>query len=412
MSKSKMTWIGLSVVLFAGAAAAYILLSGATPVETVAVDRREVVELYVASGQLRARHTSDIGPEVGGVVDTLPVDAGERVERGDVLAELRPSDAKIAIDKAKAQVRTLEDELRQVKSGPTESEIAAAKARVDGARSSLAQAEREFRRGKRLHEQGLITDAELEQKRTAVEQAESQLASARAELERLRELPRPERVSVARSRLRQARLELEEAQTNLDKTTLRAPFDGLVLDVEADPGERVNAGETIVRVADMDTTEVFAEIDEDYFGRLEQGQKATLVFPSMPEETFAATVAQIGPEIDSNRGTIGVHLDPDTLPAKAFPGLTVDVNIEVARLADTTAVPHEAVIEQDQQPYVLGITDGRATRIPVTVKARGESWTAIAPDEADMLSPGTQIIRRPAKIEPGTQVESKGGATR
>ncbi|MGM0555305.1 MAG: efflux RND transporter periplasmic adaptor subunit [Myxococcota bacterium] len=407
IAKSKLAWIVAALVL-AGAGVTYLLVSSDETVETVNIDRREIVELYVATGKLEARHTSDIGPEVGGIVDTLEVTAGDRVQHGQVLAELRPRDAKIAIDKAAARVQTLEDELRQARSGPTDAEIDAAKARVSGAKSQLEQAEREVDRAERLHSQGLVTDAELDQKRTAVEQAESNLASARAEIERLRELPHPEGVRVARSRLEQARLDLEEARTNLDKTTLRAPFAGLVLDVDADPGERAGPGQTVVRVADMDTTEVYAEIDEDYFGRLQKGQSATLIFPSMPDETFSATLRQIGPEIDSARGIIGVHLDPADLPDKAFPGLTVDVNIEVARLPDATAVPQEAVLDDGEQTYVLTVEDGVATRTPVTIEARGESWTAIRADQ-QALSPNTPIILRAAKIEPGTHVEVTRG---
>jgi HlyD family secretion protein len=408
IAKSKLVWIVAALVL-AGAGVAYVLLSSTETVETVTIDQREIVELYVATGKLEARHTSDIGPEVGGIVDTLAVTAGDRVQRGDILAELRPRDAKIAIDKATARVETLKNELRQARSGPTGAELDAARARVGGAESQLQQARREVDRAERLHKQGLITDAELDQKRTAVEQADSSLASARAELERLRELPRPESVRVARSRLDQARLDLEEARNNLDKTTLRAPFAGLILDVEADPGERAGPGQTVVRMADMDTTEVYAEIDEDYFGRLQNGQSATLIFPSMPDETFTATLRQIGPEIDSERGIIGVHLDTKDLPEKAFPGLTVDVNIEVARLPNASAVPQEAVLEDGEQSYVLTIEDGTATRTPVRVEARGESWTAIRTDDG-ALSADTPIIRQAAKVAAGASVESEGSA--
>jgi HlyD family secretion protein len=405
--KSRKLWIGVALLIFAGAAAALLLPSGDT-VDTVGVESREVVELYVATGELRARQTSDIAPEIGGVVDTLHVDAGDRVERGDVLAELRPRDAKLAIDKAEAQVRTLEDELRQAQTGPTPAEVEAAQATVSREASSLAQAERELARAENLHDKGLVTTAQLDEARTAVEQAKAQLASARAELDRLRELPRKESVQVARSRLEQARLELQEATTNLNKTTLLAPYDALVLQAHADPGERVGPGEAVVQVANMSSLEIYAEIDEDYFGRIAKGQDATLIFPSMPERTFEATVRQLGPEIDTNRGTVGIHLDPAGLPETVFPGLTVDVNIEVTRLPQATAVPDEAVVQDKDGSYVLAVQGGKATRIPVEVLARGEEWTAIEGREADSISAGTTLVRQAAKIEPGDDVQPAG----
>lgn len=410
MSTTKKIVIGVIVAgLVAAGVFGYVATSSGSSVETVTVDKREVIELYVATGKLDARLTSDISPEVGGVVDTLEVAAGDDVERGQVLAELRPQDAKIAIDKAQARVRTLENEYRQAKSGPTDSELNASRARLDGARSQLAQAKRELQRAEKLNRQGLTTDAELDQAQTAFEQAQSRVDSARAELERLQELPRPEAVRVARSRLEQAKLDLQEATSNLDKTTLRAPFDGLILAVEADPGERVGPGQTVVRVADMSSTEVYAEIDEDYFGRLEKGQSATLIFPSMPEDTFEANIRQIGPEIDSDRGIIGVHLDPENLPEKAFPGLTVDVNIEIARLENATAVPQEAVVQDRDGAYLLAIRDGTARRLPVEIQARGEDWTAVRAMSEQSLEPGIELVRQAAKIEPGAQVDVTSG---
>jgi multidrug efflux pump subunit AcrA (membrane-fusion protein) len=131
----------------------------------------------------------------------------------------------------------------------------------------------------------------------------------------------------------------------------------------------------------------------------------------MPETTYPATVRQIGPEISTDRGVVGVHLDPKSLPDNAFPGLTVDVNIEVARLENALAVPAESVIRDGSTTYVMAVEAGRAVRREVDLRARGETWMAI-----DGLEAGIPIVRRAAKIEAGAELRpvettERGGDT-
>lgn len=162
--------------------------------------------------------------------------------------------------------------------------------------------------------------------------------------------------------------------------------------------------QTVARMADMTSAEIYAEVDEDYFGRLDPGQPATLLFPSMPEKTFSATVRRIGPEIATDRGVVGVHLAPDSLPDNTFPGLTVDANIEVSRLEQARAAPTDTVIRDPMGTYVLTVEDGETVRQAVDVRARGEDWMALEGIEA-----GTRVLRNAARVDIGQAVAPAGG---
>ena len=177
-----------------------------------------------------------------------------------------------------------------------------------------------------------------------------------------------------------------------------------MLAVETAEGERITPNRSVVKMADMTSAEIYAEVDEDYFGRLKSGQPATLLFPSMPESTFSATVRRVGPEIATDRGVVGVHLAPDALPDNAFPGLTVDVNIEVARLDEALAAPTDAVVSDPMGAYVLTAEDGEAVRQAVDVRARGEDWMALEGIEA-----GTRVLRNAARFDIGQAVAPAGG---
>ena len=400
----RLFWVLGGVGLIVLGAALYWMTSSPPEVETTRVRQREVVEVYVATGRIEARRTSDVGAEVGGTVESVAVEEGDEVEQGDELVELRPRDTQLAVDQVRARVETLRNELEEIRRGPTEAELQSARAEVEQIEAKVAQAERELQRTTSLYEQEAATEQELERARTALEEARAQLAQSRARLQRLEERPLPEQVQAARARLAQAKADLERAREDVTRTTVRAPFGGLVLSVEAAEGERLTPDVTVARLADMSTAEIYAEVDEDYFGRIEKGQSATLIFPSMPEKTFEATVRQVGPEISTDRGVVGIHLDPKNLPDNAFPGLTVDANIEVDRLEESLAVPADAVARDERGAYVLEIVDGEAVRTAVDIRARGEAWIAI-----EGVERGTRVVRRAARLAPGSEVEAERG---
>jgi len=402
---NRLYWfVGIIAVAAAGLVG-YWLTASPPEVETARVQTRAVVEVYVATGRIEAPRTSDLGVEVTGTVQQLLVEEKDMVEQGAPLLQLRPRNAELAAERAEARVATLQSELREIRRGPTDAELRTAASEVDRLVAQYAQAERELQDMKALFEQEIVSEWEFEQARTAAEEARARLENAEAQLDRLRERPLPEQVQAAASRLAQARVDLEQARNDLAETTLRAPFDGLVLTIETNEGERVSLRQTLIRIADMQSVEVYAEVDEDYFGRLAPGQPATLIFPSMPEETFSATVRRVGPEIAPDRGVIGVHLAPDALPDNAFPGLTVDTNIEVARLEEALAVPTDAVARDPGGTYVVTVEDGTTVRQAVSVRARGEAWMALEGIEA-----GTPVVRNAARVDIGQAVALAGGA--
>jgi len=403
---NRLYWILGIIAVAAVGIVGYWLTASPTEVETARVQQREVVEVYVATGRIEAPRTSDLGVEVAGTVQQILVEEKEEVEQGTPLLKLRTRNAELAVQRAEARVATLRSELREIERGPTEAEIRTAQSEIDQFAAQLALAERHLQDTQRLFKEDIVSEWELEQARTSVEEARARHETAKARLARLRERPLPEQVQAARSRLQQARIDLERARNDLAETTLRAPFGGLVLAIETDEGERVTPEQALIRIADMMNVEVYAEVDEDYFGRLAPGQPAVLIFPSMPEETFSATVRRVGPEIAPDRGVIGVHLAPDSLPENAFPGLTVDANIEVARLERALAVPTDAVARDPKGTYVLLVEEGTAVRRSVDVRARGDTWIALEDIEA-----GTRVVRNAAEITIGQAVAQAGGTS-
>jgi len=162
------------------------------------------------------------------------------------------------------------------------------------------------------------------------------------------------KTDAARARLEQAQAEVEKIRPEFDKREVRAPFDGVVIQRMVEPGTSVSASSGWFSVAEMTSTEIYVETDENNLGRLKVGQPATAVAPAYPDRPFRARLTQVGPNVDSERGVVGLRLVADKLPDFVLPNMTIDVNIEVQRADNALALPAGAVSFQGR-PHVLAL---------------------------------------------------------
>lgn len=372
-------------------------------VELIPIETKEVVEVYVATGRLNAGTVAEVGSELAGRIATVHVVQGDRPKAGQALVDLQPMDAKLSMQQAEARLAISEKELSRARSGPTRAQLDEARATLASAEATLSQAQSELARFTAMARDGVQTPAAVERATTDVRRAESQVAGAKARLAELKDQPRAEDLRVAQARVDEARGNVEQTQATLGKTTITAPFDGLVVRLDAAPGENVSPGQALITIAQTDAMEIFAEVDEDYFLRIAPGQSATLVFPAIPEERFEATVIRVGPEVDPERGVVGVYLKPLSLPAHVVPGLTVDVAVELKRLPSARSVPRAAVVFEDGKPFVFVVEDGAARRMPIAIAAEGDEDLAIEGLDPQFKS----IIRDAVAVEEGDSVRTR-----
>jgi HlyD family secretion protein len=403
----KTSWLlatGLMTVVAAGAGTWYYV--GARPsVETVRPERREVVELVVATGRLKAVRQSGLGVDVAGVVDRVLVEEGDQVEPGQPVLTLRREDWTHRVEQARLAVRTAERELERVRAGAPREDVRRAAAERERAQAALEQALRDLARAQRLWERDLIARADLEQAETAVATARAALAAAEEAMLALAHQPRREDLEVVTARLAEARAALRAAELDVAKRVVAAPFAGLIVHRAVEPGQSVAPGDALLTLTDMRRTELLVETDETNLPRLRTGQTATVIAPAYTAQPFRARLRQIGPEVDANRGVVALRLDPLTLPEYARPDMTVDVNVEVARVPDGLAVPATSVVERGGRSFVVTVRDLRAQLEEVRVLGRNPEWVAV-----DGLAAETAVVRRAAEVRPGQTVRLHAGS--
>ncbi len=384
-------WIG-GALLVAAAGWLGVTRLRVREVETVRPAEREVVELVIASGMLRAKRQSPIGSEVTGIIESVYVDDGDNVAAGDILIQLRPEDSRRRLEQSRQAMETAEAELALVRRGATAEELARADAEVARATAARLQTEREYGRLRALFEDRLIAQADLDLAASSRDQAQAAEAAARETLADLRARPRPEDLQVTEARLREAETAVLVAEQDLERRTIRAPLPGLVIRRSAEPGQSITPGNALLELADLRVTEIYVETDENNLDRLRTGQRATVLAPAFRDRPFAATLAQIGPEVDSGRGVVGLRFTPDRLPDFARPDMTVDVSVEVARLPRALSLPATALLQRDGRWQVLIVTGETVREQTVRVLARGTEWIAVegVPPDAAVLARGTE----------------------
>jgi HlyD family secretion protein len=283
----------------------------APSVTTATVTRGDIADRVGATGTLQAVTTVQVGTQVSGTIQQLNADFNSLVKKGQVLARLDPSLFQTQIEQARANLLRSE-------------------ADVERLRVELDDAKTKLRRATELSGRQLLPKSDLDAAEVAVRSAEAQLRSAEAQVA-------------------QAQASLNQNQVNLEHTVIEAPIDGLVISRNVDVGQTVAASmqapTLYILAADLTKMQVLANLDESDVGRIRPGQSVTFRVDAYPGEEFHGTVAQVRlqPIIQQNVVTYATVIDVPNPELKLKPGMTANVNVEIARRSAVLRIPNTAL---------------------------------------------------------------------
>ena len=308
----KLITIIILLVVVGGAGGAYYMRRNTKEPEirTAQVTRGDIVDSVQATGTLEAVTTVQVGTQVGGIVQELYADFNDIVKKGQVIARLDPT--------------ILDTQIEQQRANVTRSE-----ADLDRLKVSLADSEQKLVRAKALFEKNLLPRTELETAEVNVNSAKAQIRSSEAGLV-------------------QAKSQLNTATVNRAHTVITAPIDGIVIQRSVEPGQTVNAGMSAptlyILAADLTKMQVNANIDEADVGRMRPGQVVTFRVDAFPTEQFTGTVQQVRlqPTTVQNVVTYQTVINVPNAQLKLKPGMTANVNIEIARKTNVLRIPAAA----------------------------------------------------------------------
>lgn len=285
---------------------------------------------------------AQLGFKVAGRVIARAFSEGDRVNAGQLIAELDGAEQRDEVALRRAEVAAAEAVLAELEAGSRPQEIAAAEATLRSAEAERERARLDFARAKELRAQAVIAERDLETAQAQITVAEARAAEAAERLNLTRAGPRAEVIAQARARTEQARATLALAETRLANTKLFSPLTGMVLSHNIEPGEFVSAGTPVVTVADIAHMWVRAYVNQTDLGRIQLGQKVAVRTDTFPDKTYEGTIGFIAGEAEFTPKTvqtpkervklvyrIKVYVDNPNDELKS--GMPADVLIPVAR---------------------------------------------------------------------------------
>lgn len=338
------------VAILAGVAAAawaWALRERPIEVETATVSERPSgtqAAVLNASGYVTARRRATVSSKITGKVVEVNVEEGMAVREGQVLARLDDTTLKASLALAEARAEAARRAVREIE-------------------VRLAEAMLTLGRRKQLVADGLATVAEVD--------------AAQAEVDSL-----DARIDAQREQVRVAERQVELERANLDDTVIRAPFSGVAVSKDAQPGEMVSpvsAGGGFTRtgictLVDMRSLEIEVDVNESYINRVSPGQDVTAMLDAYPDWSIPARVITTVPTADRQKATVLVRIGFTALDPRLLPDMGVKVTFlrDEGQTAPQTArpvtlVPKAAVRAEGDRTYAYVVAGDVVDRRAVTV---------------------------------------------
>jgi HlyD family secretion protein len=275
-------------------------MPGGIPPRTVIIKRGDLAALVSATGKVEPIRKVEVKSKASGQILAMPVEEGDRVRRGALIARIDETDLRNAYEQAVADLEV--------------------------AKATVAQTASNVKRQTELFNRGLLSQAEIDQVK---------LEEVRAKAQQIK-----------------AESELVTAETRLKDAIVRSPIDGIVLQKNVEAGQvissginSVSGGTLIATVANMDSVYIFAEVDEVDIGQVHIGQRAKVLADAFPDDVFYGYVLRIAPlaTVEQNVTTFNVTVVVANTNGKLKAGMNTTVDLTVADRREVLLVPKEAL---------------------------------------------------------------------
>jgi RND family efflux transporter MFP subunit len=313
------------------------------------VVKQELTAKRTSAGSVSALRESIIGSAVDGRVVEFPVNEGDRVQKGDVLCQLRTEALVIELARAQAQRELQKQILAELNNGSRPEEIAHTKALMLAAKSLAESSQSKLERLRTLivRQANAVTVDELRDVEATAINTQQLFEAARAQSEMMALGPRQERILQAAANVAVADETVREIQDRLEQHTIRAPFDGYIVEENAELGQWIAQGAPVVRLIETDVVEVDALVLETQVAYLAVGDPAVVELRALPDESFQGAVSSIVPFADplTRQFPVKIRLENRDVNGTPLlkPGMFAQITLPAGRKQEALFVPKDAL---------------------------------------------------------------------
>ena len=350
---------GVVLLAIGGAIANYEVHKGVVTVQTGKAQKMDLAAVVSASGEIKPKTYVNIGANAFGKITKLYVKEGDRVKRGQMLAQLENVQSSADVNATRAAVASA-----QTDAMAAEAAVNTAAADLDRAKADRERMKLDWDRAQGLYKDELIAKSEFDSRKNAWETADSGLAQAKARLAQAKA-----QKDSADRRISQNQANLTRVADVLQKASYEAPFDGVITNLPVREGETVvigiqnSPGSTLMTLADMSVITSEVRVDETDIVNVALGQPAEVTIDAIPKKVFKAVVTEIGNNaIVRSTGVATSQTTAASQEAKDFkvvvtlqdppqdlrPGLSSTAKITTATRANVLTIPIQALTVRSQ----------------------------------------------------------------
>lgn len=381
------------------------------PVEVKPVVRVDIEETVELIGTVRSRNRAQLASEIQGTILKYERLDGESFQAGDVLVRLDDRDFTIRVDAAKADLLRAEQQLKELTRGTRKEIVDQYRAAAEQQKARLQDAELNLERTRTLFEKAVRSQSQMDEARYACDQVAAALAEARARLEQAVNGPTDEEIAAAKAMVAARQADLAQAQRNLEKARVVAPFDGSVVQRLGAEGAYVGPGTPLLDVLALGEMDVYFDAPENLAGRMQEGSPVHILCDALPGLSLTLSIAAVIPAAEERSRNIPVRC---VLPPGSGlkPGMMVRGRMAIGRREGILAVPQDALVNINGGYSVYAAREGTAQPVAVKVGLRTESIAEVSGEltEGDLVVVlGNEMLSPGAKIAIAGQAGGPGG---
>ena len=362
------------------------------------VETRPMERSLGVIGSLAAIDQATLSAKTSGRLQTLSVDLGSRVKRGELVAQIEPVDYELRLRSAEALLAQARARLGLPLVGEEDAVKAEETSTVRQAKAALLEAQKQRERIRELAKRGISPQSELE------------VTEANYDIAFNRHLEAVEDIRQRQALLQQRRAEVEIARQALADTRILAPFDGIVQERRASPGEFLNPAAPVVTLVKVDPLRLRVDVPE----RSAAGVRAGLALRLTAEgdtNRHAGTITRLSPAITELNRMLVVEADIPNAAGALRPGTFVRADIVLAQAEPAVAVPKDALLTFAGIEKIFLVKDGKAAEKNVTAERRADGFVevrgGVQPGDVVVLNPGSLQNGQPVTVDASSQPPAK-----
>ncbi|WP_018250017.1 efflux RND transporter periplasmic adaptor subunit [Orenia marismortui] len=316
------------------------------PVEYQKVELKKVDFTYGYSGTLEPNVSINVSFRIPGKIENIFVEVGNKVDEGQLLAELDKTDYKL-------QVKAMESNISQAKAGVSSSlaKVSQVESAIASVEAQYSEATSSFNRIKRLYQNNNVSKADYDKAKAAKESVEAKLKQVKAQLAEAKE-----GVENARARVDSYQSQLELAKLKLSYTELKAPMSGTIVKKDYEPNENISAGRPVFTLDGNGGFEVKVFVDENLISKIEEGQQVAIEVLALNKSNLQGRVDEIGRQIKGYKGNYPLTIRITKGLKELRAGMTAKVYFSFSEDKNKLILPVSAVIANDEGNFVYTLS--------------------------------------------------------